>query len=148
MELTGILTGIFTKTAKILKGNARRVFMAQIVKALGKGGQRRAETELGWHRRTIRKGTHELDSGFRCYDNFAARGRKPAEGHLPDLREDIKAIADAESQTDPTFKTTRLYIRLSAAAVRKQLSEKKSTRMKRYRVKKPFAPNSIKWGII
>ena len=141
MELTGMLKGIFMETAKQLKGNARRVFMAQIVKAMGKGGQRRAERELGWHRRTIRKGRHELESGFRCYDNFAARGRKPAEAHLPDLLEDIKAIADAESQTDPTFKTTRWYIRLSAAEVRKQLSEKKSTRLKRYRVQKPFAPN-------
>ena len=148
MELTGTLKGILTETAKRLKGSARRVFMAQVVKALGKGGQRRAETELGWNRRTIRKGTRELESGFGCYDNFAARGRKPAEEHLPDLLEDIKAIAEAESQTDPTFKTTRLYIRLSAAEVRKQLSQKKSTVMRCYRVKKPFAPNSMSWGII
>jgi hypothetical protein len=67
---------------------------------------------------------------------------------LPDLLTDIKAIAEAASQTDPTFKTTRLYIRLSAAAVRKQLSEKKSTRTKSYRVSKRSAPNSISWGTI
>jgi len=95
--------------------------MARVVKSLGKGGQRRAEIELRWNRRTIRKGTHELESGFRCYDNFASRGRKPVEQHLPNLLSDITAIAEAESQTDPTFKTTRLYIRLSAAAVREQL---------------------------
>lgn len=148
MELTETLKGIFIETAKALKGSDRRVFMARIVKALGKGGQRRVEVELGWHRRTVRKGSRELESGFRCYDNFAARGRKPAETHLPDLLTDIKAIVDAESQTDPTFKTTRLYIRLSAAEVRKQLSEKKSTRTKSYRVKKRSAPNSINWGII
>ncbi len=120
MELTGILKGIFTETAKILKGSARRIFMARTVKALGKGGQRRAEEELGWDRSTIRKGTRELESGFECYDNYSARGRKPAEHHLPNLLNDIKAIAEAESQTDPTFKTTRLYIRVSAAEVRKQ----------------------------
>jgi hypothetical protein len=147
MDLTGTVKGIFKESAKLLKGSDRRLFMAQIVKALGKGGQRRAETELGWNRRTVRKGSRELESGFRCYDNFSARGRKPAEAHLPDLMTDISAIAEAASQTDPTFKTTRLYIRLSAAAVRKQLSEKKSTRTKRYRVKKQFAPNSISWGI-
>jgi hypothetical protein len=67
----------------------------------------------------------ELESGFQCYDNFASRGRKLAEEHLPNLLEDIKAIAEAESQTDPTFKTIRLYIRLSAAEVRKQLIEQK-----------------------
>ncbi len=125
MELTDTLKKIFTETAKALKGSTRRVFMAQVVKALGKGGQRRAEIELGWHRRTIRKGTHEFESGFRCYDNFSARGRKPVEHHLPNLLTDIKAIAEAESQTDPTFKTTRLYIRLSAAEVRNQLIKQK-----------------------
>lgn len=95
---------------------------------MGKGGQRRAEAELGWNRRVIRKGMHELESGFACCDNFAARGRKRAEEHLPHLLADIKTIAEAESQTDPTFKTTRLYIRLSAAAVRKQLIEQKGYR--------------------
>jgi len=125
MELTEPLKKIFVATAKVLKGSDRRIFMAQIAKALGKGGQRRAERELGWHRRTIRKGMYELESGFRCYDNFSARGRKPAEYHLPNLLNDIKAIAEAESQTDPTFKTTRLYIRISAAEVRKQLIKQK-----------------------
>jgi hypothetical protein len=148
MKLTGTLKGIFKETAKALKGSDRRLFKARIVKALGKGGQRRAETELGWNRRTVRKGSRELDSGLRCYDNFSARGRKPAEVDLPDLMADIKAIAEAAGQTDPTFKTTRLYIRLSAAEVRKQLSEKKSTRTKSCRVKKQSAPNSISWGII
>ena len=126
MELTETLKGIFIETAKALKGSARRVFKAQVVKALGKGGQRRAEAELGWDRRTIRKGMHELESGFQSYDNFGARGRKAAEEHLPELLEDLKAIAEAESQTDPTFKTTRLYIRLSAAEVRKQLKKQKN----------------------
>ena len=128
MELTDTLKKIFTETANTLTGSERRCFMAEVVKALGQGGQRQAETELGWHRRTIRKGRHELESGFRCYDHFSARGRKPAEHHLPNLLDDLKAIAEAESQTDPTFKTTRLYIRLSAAEVRKQLMVQKGYR--------------------
>lgn len=41
----------------------RRQFMAQVVKSLGIGGQTFAEKELGWNRRTIRKGMQELDSG-------------------------------------------------------------------------------------
>jgi len=125
MELTNTLKKIFIATAQTLKGSERRLFMAQVVKALGRGGQRQAEAELGWHRRTIRKGMSELESGIVCYDNYSARGRKPAEHYLPKLLDDIKAIAEAESQTDPTFKTTRLYIRLSAAEVRKQLIEQK-----------------------
>lgn len=128
MELTETLKGIFIETAKTLKGSAQRLFKVRVVKALGKGGQRRAEAELGWDRGAVRKGSRELESGFQCYDNFAARGRKRAEQHLPNLLDDIKAIADAESQTDPSFKTTRLYIRISAAAVRKQLIEQKNYR--------------------
>ena len=128
MELTNTLKQIFIETAQTLKGSDRRLFMAKVVKGLGKGGQRQAETELGWYRGTIRKGRRELDSGFRCYDNFSARGRKPAEAHLPNLLNDIKAIVETESQTDPTFQTTRLYIRLSAAEVRQQLIEQKGYR--------------------
>jgi hypothetical protein len=128
VELTNTLKQIFIETAKTLKGSDRRLFMAKVVKAMGKGGQRQAETELGWYRGTIRKGMRELDSGFRCYDNFSARGRKPAEDHLPNLLNDIKAIVETESQTDPTFQTTRLYIRLSAAEVRQQLIEQKGYR--------------------
>jgi len=70
---------------------------------------------------TIRKGTHELESGFTCLDAFSARGRKRVEVHLPHLLSDIKAIVDSQSQADPQFRTTRLYTRLTAAEVRQQL---------------------------
>ena len=69
---------------------------------------------MGWNRGTIRKGIHELESGLECVDAFSFRGRKKIEDHLPHLLEDIKAIMDPQSQTDPTFKTTKLYSRLSA----------------------------------
>ena len=125
MELTEELKTLFIETAKTLKGSERRVFMARVVEMLGTGGQRRAEAELGWDRDTIRKGRHELESGFRCYDNYSGRGRKRAEELWPDLLDDIKAIVDEQSQTDPSFKTTRLYTRLSAAEVRRQLIKQK-----------------------
>jgi len=125
MELTDELKTLFIETAGTLKGSDRRVFMAHVVKLLGKGGQRCAEKELGWNRRTIRKGMHELESGIRCVDYYAGRGRKRAEEHLPHLLDDMKAILDEQSQTDPTFKTTRLFTRLSAAEVRRQLIAQK-----------------------
>lgn len=121
MALTKGLKALFKDIAKKLKGSKRRTFMAQVVKLLGEGGQRRAERELNWNRVTIHKGMHELESGFECIDAFAARGRKRAEEHLPNLLKDITAIVDEQSQTDPKFKTTRLYTRISAAEVRKQL---------------------------
>lgn len=123
MELTEELKGVLVETAKQLKGNVRRLFMARTVKALGVGGASRAESELGWNRKTIRKGTHELESGMTCLDAFGTRGRKRAEDHLPNLLTDIRAIVDGQSQIDPQFKTNRLYTRLTAPQVRRQLIE-------------------------
>jgi hypothetical protein len=125
MELTDSLTARFVNTAQALQGSARRIFMARTVKELGPGGQRQAERALGWNRGTLRKGLHELQSGFRCLDAFAARGRKRAEHHLPHLLADITAIVDSQSQTDPQFRPARLYTRLSAAEVRRQLITQK-----------------------
>lgn len=121
MELTTSVKSLLIETAKALKGSARRLFMARTVKELGPGGQRRAERELGWGRMTMRKGTHELESGFTCLDAFSARGRKRVENHLPNLLTDIKALVDSQSQADPQFRTHRLYTRLTAAEVRRQL---------------------------
>jgi hypothetical protein len=125
MELTDSLKTLFIETATALKGSTRRLFMARTVKNLGPGGQRRAERELGWNRITIRKGMHELESGFICLDAFSARGRKRAEVHLPHLLDDIRDLVDGQSQNDPQFRSKRLYTRLSATEVRRQLIAQK-----------------------
>ena len=121
MELTDAVKGLLQDAAKQLKGSARRLFMARTVKELGPGGQRRAERELGWNRVTIRKGTRELESGVAIVAAFALRGRKRAEERLPQLLADLTAIVDGQSQADPQFRSTRLYTRLTAAEVRRQL---------------------------
>jgi hypothetical protein len=123
-EVNDELKTTYIETARILKGSERRMFMARIVKALGRGSQTWAERELGWCRDTIRKGQRELEQGA-IQDNFEARGRKSIEERLPKLREDIRAIVDGQSQTDPTFQSQRLYTRLSAREVRQQLIEQK-----------------------
>lgn len=125
IELSEEQKELYRATAKTLKGHERRVFMARVVKVLGKGGQWQAKRELGWDRDTIRKGMHELDSGIACIDAYEARGRKRAEERLPQLLADIATLVDGQSQTDPTFESTRLYTRLSAAAVRQALITQK-----------------------
>jgi hypothetical protein len=125
MELTNSLKSLLSETAKSLQGSVRRRFLAHPGKELGPGGQRRAERELGWSRMTIRKGPHELESGFTCLAAFSARGRKRAEDHLPHLLRDIKALVDSQSQADPQFRTNRLYTRLTATEVRRQLIAQK-----------------------
>ena len=121
MALTERLLELLIETAITLKGTVRRVFMARTVRALGEGGQRQAERELGWNRQTVRKGEHELRTGIECVDAFSSRGARPIESRLPNLRADIKAIVDSQCQTDPTFQTRRLYRRISAGEVRQQL---------------------------
>lgn len=125
MKLTNSRKIWLIETAKALRGSERRVFMARTVKELGKGGQRLAEGELGWNRGTIRKGMKELESGIAIEDNFGARGRKLAEVHLPNLLNDIRDIVDSQSQVDPQFRSQRLYWRLSAGEVRRQLMAQK-----------------------
>ena len=125
MELTKSRKTCLIETAKALRGNERRVFMARTVRELESGGQRMAERELGWNRGTIRKGEHELESGIAYKDNFSARGRRPSEVHMPNLLSDIRDIVDSQSQTDPQFRNKRLYCRLSAGEVRRQLMVQK-----------------------
>lgn len=121
LELTDSLKTLLQETAERLQGHERRRFMAQTVEELGPGGQRLAERELGWNRGLIRKGKREVESGIICVDALAFRGRQLSEVRLPQLLDDIKTVVDGQSQNDPSFKTNRLYTRLSAAEVRRQL---------------------------
>jgi len=125
MELTTEIITLLLETDQTLRGRERRLFRARTVDALGPGGLRQAERILGWDHKTVQKGLGELRTGVPILDNFSARGRKATEFHLPTLLDDIRAIVDPQSQTDPTFKTQRLYRRHSAAEVRRQLIETK-----------------------
>ncbi|MBU1011364.1 MAG: hypothetical protein KKG99_00040 [Bacteroidetes bacterium] len=112
-----------TKTWAELKGKERRQFMAHVVSLMGKGGQRRAQKELGWDRGTIRKGLKELKTGIICVDNFSGRGRKPSESKFPSVLEDIKSIIEPICQTDPTFRSIQLYSPITAKEVHNRLVE-------------------------
>jgi hypothetical protein len=113
---------LFHDTAQLLKGSDRRMFMAKTARLFGGHGHRRAEREFGWDRKTLRKGEYELQHGP-IQDQFGTRGRKSTETHLPHLDRDIQRIVQPESQTDPTFQSTRRYRRITAPSVRQQLIE-------------------------
>jgi hypothetical protein len=125
LELTSEVKCTIQTGVGLLKGAAKRNFMASVVLQLGRGGQRLAAKELGWNRDLVRKGIHELRSGTTCVDAFSARGRKRWEERHPELIRDIQEIVDDHCETDPTFRTTRLYRRLTAKEVRRQLLENK-----------------------
>ena len=123
LEFTDKVKELLRNTANRLKGSDRRMFMAETAEQLGRGGISIASRELGWNRGTIGKGKRELKEGP-IADNFSARGRKKAEEILPNLFNDIKMIVEPESQTDPSFHSSRVYTRLSAPEVRKRLLER------------------------
>src|SRR5258707_9553187 len=125
MSLTPELCTFIQQTARSFKvGAPRRRYMAQTLEALGLG-QRQAQRLFGWGRDTIRKAQQEARTGITCVDATCRRGLKPAEFHLPRLLDDIKDIVGDHVQTDPTFQTTRLYCRLTATHVRRQLIARK-----------------------
>jgi hypothetical protein len=95
--------------------------MGEVVELFGWGGQSFAEQELGWNRGTIRKGQKEFRNDQRIEDLFGQRGRRRIEEHLPKLLEDICSIVEPSGQTDPTFRSTRIYTPLSAEEVRVRL---------------------------
>lgn len=125
LQITDELTIVLKGALQHLRGPARRLFMASVVLQLGRGGQRKASSKLGWDRGVIRKGLHELRSGLVCTDAVNQRGRKSCEEKLPNLMADLRAIAEMFSETDPTFRTTQCYRRLTAQEARRQLIEQK-----------------------
>jgi hypothetical protein len=124
INITPATRQIWQQTLDQLSGQARRLFMASVVTGMGRGGAAWTKRELGWDRTTVRKGLHELESGLICLDNVRMRGRKGFSAKLPQLEDDLRAIGEASSQTDPTFRTTQLYRRLTAAEARRQLLER------------------------
>jgi len=112
---------LWKKTDAQLRSSERRKFRAGVVRTLGRGGQCYVQHALKWGRDMIRLGEHELRTGIDCQDQFQRRGRKAAEHHLPHLLVDLKEIIEPSSQTDPTFKSTRIYTPLTAEIIREKL---------------------------
>jgi hypothetical protein len=125
MEITPEIQEMLNETRESLNGYSRRHFMAQVVETMLDGSPMRAEKELGWNRVTLAKALDELRGGYCLIDQYQQRGRKRAEEELPTLLDDIRELAERHSQTDPTFRTTRQYTRLTAVALRQQLIDEK-----------------------
>ena len=125
MEITPEIRDMLNETRASLNGYSRRHFMAQVVETMLDSSPMRAEKELGWNRVTLAKALDELRGRYCLIDQFQQRGRKRAEEELPTLLDDIRNLAERHSQTDPTFRTTRQYTRLTAVGLRQQLIAEK-----------------------
>jgi hypothetical protein len=60
IEVTPEMKTFLSETPSNLQRAERRKFMTNVVRLLGKGGQRKGERELGGNRKTIIEGTKEL----------------------------------------------------------------------------------------
>jgi len=112
-----IYDALLQKGVDRLRTHQRRLFMAEVALELCGGSGRRAEQRFGWGRATVNQGLHELKSGVRCLENFAARRRPRWEEEPPQRAEDIRAIMEPHTQVDPEFKSERRYSNLSAREV-------------------------------
>jgi DDE family transposase len=115
---------LIRSAARRLTGYQRRLFQAEVATELCGGNARQAERRFGWGRDTVATGLHELRSGLRCRENFAARGRRRSEQEDPQLAADIGAIVEPHAYADPELKSARRYANLSAAEVLRALTAK------------------------
>ena len=105
---------------KMPHGAERRLFLARVSRDYLGGDARLTETVFGWSRHTVRKGLFELETGKAIPD--APRAYKPkTEVKNPQLEQDIRALVEPDSQTDPKFQSQFRYTRLTAKAVRQKL---------------------------
>lgn len=111
--------------ARKLTGPKRRQFQAQVALDYFGGSARKAQTVFGWSGKTVALGLNELRTGITCVDSFALRGRRKSEDAQPQLLEDIVALVDPQSQTDPKFQGRFQYTRMTAKAVRQALIDEK-----------------------
>jgi len=113
------------ETMASLKGSKKRVALAKLLKEVGRGGTTLVARTFRVSRNTISKGMQEVESGVAIADQFHEQGWLRAEEKLPHLLKDIQAIVDGQSQTDPSFKTEKLYTWLTVKEIRKQLLREK-----------------------
>jgi hypothetical protein len=111
--------------AKRLTGVDRRAFEAQVTLDYFDGNARRAERVFGWSRETVILGMNELRTGITCLGDFSSRGDRKIEEKNPKLEQDIRSLAEPESQADPKFQSPFQYTRITAKAMRKALINEK-----------------------
>ena len=130
-ELTDPMVATIKDAAAKLTGHQKRAFQAKVTLDYLGASARRAETVFGWGREAVQRGVWEVQGVQQasivvphpqCHD---ARGRRKTEERLSRLEEDIRSLVEPQSQVDPKLQSAFAYTRMTAAAVRKALIDKK-----------------------
>lgn len=100
-----------------MSGAKRRAFQAEMAEQYCAGNPRQVERLFGWSRETVEVGLAERRTGVICLGAQAAfSGRKRWEDQHPQAAAALRALAEAQAQQDPTFRTSLAYTRLTAKA--------------------------------
>jgi len=100
-----------------MTGAKRRAFQAEMTEQYCAGNSRQAERLFGWGRETVEVGLAERRTGLTCMGAQSAfSGRKRWEDQHPQTAAALRALAEAQAQQDPTFRTPLAYTRLTANA--------------------------------
>lgn len=126
------------------KAEDRRIFLWELSLKWWRWWQSKLSKSLKVWRKTIRKWEKEVKSWILCIWWKARVWAKGIEEKLPNILKDLKEILDNSSQTDPTFKTTRVYTRLTPKVLRKELIKQKWYTNEELPVAKTLYNKSIK----
>jgi len=108
--------------ASKMGGSKRRSFQAQMTLKYCAGSARQAEQVFGWSRHTVQLGLHEERTGVVCLPAQSAfAGDKLWEDKHPEVAQVLWKLAQAHSQTDPSFRTALSFTRLTAKEALAQL---------------------------
>ena len=100
-----------------MSGVKRRAVQAEMAEQYCAGNPRQAERRFGWSRETVEVGLAERRTGVTCLGGQSAfSGRKRWEEQHPQAAAALGALAEAQAQPDPTFRTPLAYTRLTAKA--------------------------------
>ncbi|HJH30614.1 MAG TPA: ISAzo13 family transposase, partial [Methanosarcinaceae archaeon] len=124
-EIAEDIKSIIKSAANKMSAANRREYIGEVTIKLLDSNARKAESEFGWGRETVKTGMAELITCIRCLNNFSARGNKKTEEKMPELVDDIRSIVNPKSQADPKFQTPFLYTRITAKTVRQTLIDEK-----------------------
>lgn len=105
-----------------MHGAERRSFAAEMTIKYCDGSARQAERIFGWGREMVETGLAEKRTGIVCVSAKPAfTGNKRWEERYPEAAADLRRLAEAHAQQDPTFLNTVAFTRLTAVEALRQL---------------------------
>lgn len=107
-----------------MHGAERRSFAAEMALKYCGGSARQTELVFGWGREMVETGLGEKRTGILCVSakaNFT--GNKRWEEKHPQVATELCRLAEEHGQQDPSFRSTVVFTRLTAAEALRQLRQ-------------------------